>query len=196
MTAGPARRPRRPAFAFAPSLALLFALVTGLALPPSCGAHRLSDCLQAARIDVAPDRLTLELDLSPGLGVAPRFIALIDVDRDGQISELEADAYADRVCSELAVTLDGRSMPLRAGWGEIPTVEELQSGLGLIRLTFTADVPPLRPGLHRLHFRNRHQTPLSVHLANALQPDSPRVRIVRQSRDPDQRELTIRFELR
>src|SRR5262245_65012781 len=55
--------------------ALVFALGSVLS------AHRRDELLQAARIAVGPERVDLELDLTPGIDVADGVIA--DIDRDG-----------------------------------------------------------------------------------------------------------------
>ena len=49
-------------------------------------AHRRDEYLQAARIAVDPDRVRIELDLTPGIEVADGVIAGIDTDRSGTIS--------------------------------------------------------------------------------------------------------------
>src|SRR5262245_32885407 len=60
-------------------------------------AHRLDEYLQATRVMIAADRVTLELDLTPGVAVAPAIFKAIDGDGNGSISPAEADAYAAQV---------------------------------------------------------------------------------------------------
>ena len=72
----------------------------------------------------------------------------------------------------------------------------LTNGVGMIRLTFSAQFPPLRTGRHRVAFRNRHLPEASVYLANALRPSDPLVGVERQERDVLQRELTITVSIK
>jgi hypothetical protein len=83
-----ARSSRRNSARVATAVAL-----TMLASVPAL-AHRRDEYLQAARIAVEPSRIAIELDITPGMAMAPAVVALLDGDRDGQISEREARAYA------------------------------------------------------------------------------------------------------
>ena len=60
----------------------------------AASAHRRDEFLQAARLGVEPDRVELELDLTPGIAVADATIADIDRDRDGVLSAEERGAYS------------------------------------------------------------------------------------------------------
>ena len=73
------------------------------ALGARVSAHRLDEYLQAARIAIEPDRVHLELDLTPGVSVANVVLADIDVDADRSISAAEALAYSKRVLSTVAL---------------------------------------------------------------------------------------------
>ena len=46
-------------------------LCVGLGRPAPIAAHRLDEYLQAARIAVDVDRVGVELDLTPGVAIAP-----------------------------------------------------------------------------------------------------------------------------
>ena len=64
----------------------------------TAAAHVLDEYLQVAQIALAPDGVRVELRLIPGVKVADRIFALIDVDDvDGKISPVEEQAYARRV---------------------------------------------------------------------------------------------------
>jgi len=62
-------------------------------------------------------------------------------------------------------------------------------------MQWAAVMPPLRPGTHRLRYRNGHHPDIGVYLANALAPASTRIAVTAQVRDVDQRELVIEYEL-
>ena len=82
------------------------ALVGVLLSPATPAAHRLDEYLQAARVSLARDRITLDVDLTPGASVTPAFVSLLDRDGDAAISPAEAEAYGRRVLSELVIELD------------------------------------------------------------------------------------------
>ena len=86
-------------------LAIVLAIAAGTAV---VGAHRLDECLQAARLAIEPDRITLELDVTPGVAIAESFITEIDLDRDGAIAAPEQEDFARRVLESVNLSLDGR----------------------------------------------------------------------------------------
>ena len=174
--------------------ALALAAMVVLAATP-LSAHRLDEYLQAARIDVAPGRVQIQLDLTPGTAVASRIVQTIDDDRDGALSPSEQRDYVDAVLDALALTIDGRALYLTSGTSTFPAVDALERGEGTIRLEIDALLPSLANGPHHLVFRNTHDPGMSVYLANALVPESPRIAIGAQRRDQAQRELTIDFAL-
>src|SRR5215469_7956001 len=73
----------------------------------SAFAHRLDEYLQATLISVERDRVQAQVRLVPGVAVLPVVLAEIDRDGDGAISESEQRAYADRVLSDLSLTMNG-----------------------------------------------------------------------------------------
>src|SRR5207302_11088010 len=73
----------------------------------TASAHRIDEYLQAARLAIASDRVTLEMDLTPGVDVAPLIFSLINTNHDGSISEAEGRAYASRLLREIVLDLDG-----------------------------------------------------------------------------------------
>lgn len=171
-------------------------LVLALTLGTPVSGHRLDEYLQAARIDLEPDRIVVELGLTPGAAVAARVVAAIDRDRNRQISDDEARAYGRRVLRDLHVTLDGRPVPLAMVDHQFPAVAAILAGEGTIRFRLAAVISPIEPGDHRLHFRNDHRPGISVYLANALAPGSSRVEVLRQERSADQRDVIITYRLR
>lgn len=172
---------------------LVLALVAGATAATS--AHRRDEYLQAARIAIDPERVQIEMDLTPGIAVADAVIAEIDGDRSGTISADEAGAYATRVGREIGLDVDGTPLALIPGSHHFPTIEAMRSGEGVISLGLAARLPALPAGHHDLGFRNRHRADIGVYLANVLIPASDRVVVASQRRDPDQRELLIDFEL-
>lgn len=159
-------------------------------------AHRRDELLQAARIAVAPERVELELDLTPGIAIADAFVADLDRDRDGFLSADEQRAYVTNVLATLELDVDGHALHGTALAWTFPSLDAFRGGEGTIRVRCAADLPRLPSGSHALSFRNRHRPDGAVYLANALVPESDRIAIHAQHRDGEQRELTIDYTLR
>jgi hypothetical protein len=158
-------------------------------------AHRREDYLQAARIGVEPDCVSITLDLTPGIAVAESFLAALDRDRDGSLSADEQREYAEQVLSALELEIDEQPLqPQLLSWS-FPQSSDLRRGEGTIRLNVRATLPRVSAGSHRLFFRNAHLAGHSAYLANALVPESARVTVTAQRRDSDQTELTIEYSV-
>ena len=187
-----ARRLRRSNLAIAALIASV-----AIAIGARVSAHRLDEYLQAARIAVARERMSLDLSLTPGAAVAGRVITDIDADRNGNLSRQEQRAYAAQVLEALLVSVDGAA-PIRLQLlaSTFPEVVSLRSGDGAITIRAAARVSRLAAGPHHLLFRNHHAAGMSVYLANALVPDHDDVAVTGQERTGDQSELTINFIVR
>ena len=59
-----------------------------LALPTLASAHILDEYEQATRIALTADHVTLKVRLTAGVEIASQVFALIDTNKDGQISRL------------------------------------------------------------------------------------------------------------
>ena len=159
-------------------------------------AHRLDEYLQAARIGIDPDRVQIELDLTPGVDVARTVVAEVDRNRNHAVDADEAQTYAARVARDVRLELDGRQLVLHEVSRHFPAVVDVLKGEGTIRLLWTARAPGLAPGTHRLVYRNDHHADIGAYLANALVPASARVAVTAQRRDVGQHQIAIEYELR
>lgn len=175
--------------------AILGLAIAALAVA-SVSAHRRDEYLQAARIAIDPDRLELQLDLTPGVSLADRVIGEIDRDGDGVISEGEARAYAAVVQRAIVMELDGRALLIALVASRPAAESAMTGGEGTLQLRWTAALPALSAGAHRLRFRNSHHRDIGVYLVNVLVPASDRVAVTAQDRDADQREFTVSYELK
>lgn len=173
----------------AAGVALALAIVAGT----SASAHRRDEYLQAARIDVAPDHVAIDLDLTPGAAVAEAVIAGLDGDRDGVLSANEQQAYARHVVDAVSIAIDGRPLPLRLTAATFPALSAARRGEGIIRVRLDAQGAVSSAGAHQVYFKNAHLPEHSVYLANALVPESARVSVTAQRRNIDQSELTIDY---
>ena len=174
----------------------MLALATVIVASVEVSAHRKDEFLQAARVDVEPGTVRLELNLTPGIALADAIVADIDRDRDGVFSRDERRDYGRLVLSALTLKVDGTR--IRAGVldSDFPDVEAIKRGEGTIRMQLAGSLPRLSAGSHQLLFRNHHSPDRSVYLANALVPRTADVEVTAQRRDDAQTELTIDYLLR
>jgi len=175
------------------SLAVVGAWLASLA---PAGAHRLDEYLQATRVSIGLDRVDLEIDLTPGVGVAPGILASIDVDGDNQISAAESVAYARQMIGSVSLMIDGRPEPVTLVDHQFPDVRDIRAGQGTIRLRATVKLSAVAVGAHRVSYLNAHRPDVSVYLVNALVPDDPRIGIANQQRDQAQHGLTVDYNVK
>ncbi len=178
---------------------LALCLLCACALHLTVAGHVLDQYLQVAQIAVAPDGVRVELRLIPGVQVAERVFALIDVDGDKQISAAEEQAYAQRVLQDLSLSINEQRTPLALADAQFPARASLRAnlgdGLGTMRLTFTARLALNGSGHQRLNFRNDHLPEFSGYLVNALVPAAREIAITGQQRDALQHGLRLDYRL-
>jgi nickel/cobalt transporter (NicO) family protein len=165
-----------------------------LALPAPCLAHRLDEYLQATRISLARDRIDIEIDVTPGALMAGDITARLDLDADGHISPLEAEAYGQAVLRDTQLDLDGVPPLLTLTRVEIPSVGEMSDGVGTIQIRATGHIA-LTPGRRSVVFVNNHRPDGSVYLANALVSADRGIEVVAQTRDVRQRQIRVDYEV-
>ncbi|HLQ79315.1 MAG TPA: hypothetical protein VK210_18285, partial [Terriglobia bacterium] len=174
---------------------LICAAVLGALLPQPAAAHRLDEYLQATRISVERNRMDLAIDLTPGVDVAQKVMALIDSNRDGKISDSEGTEYAKSVLSSMSLKLDNRRRLLTLTGSRFPSFLDMSHGEGVIRLQATAAIPATSSGPHELEFVNTHQLDMGVYLINAMVPADKQVRITDQHRDTLQHEFKMDYRV-
>lgn len=172
--------------------AIAAVVVTG----SGASAHRLDECLQAARIAIEPRTVTLEIDLTPGVDVAGTIISDIDRDRDGVLSPTEQQGYVARVFDQMELAIDGEPAKAVALPASFPEVAAIARGEGTIQLRSAIQLAAQSAGTHQVWFRNGYRREISVYLANALVPEDRRIAVRSQRRDAAQRALTIDYEVR
>lgn len=177
---------------------LLACFLCAFAFQATAAGHVLDEYLQVAQIALAAGGVRVELRLIPGVQVADRVFALVDLDGDGQISPAEEQAYARRVLQDIALEVDGRRAPLLLSGVQFPSRREMKEGMGAIRLELRAEAALFVAGAaseHQVSFRNDHLPELGVYLVNALVPTTSEIKISGQARDPLQRELRLSFQV-
>lgn len=158
-------------------------------------AHVLNQYLQVAQIVLAPDGVRIELRLIPGIQVAEKICAKIDLDHDGRISGMEELAYAQRVLQDTELAINDVKTPLTLNEFQFPTQQEMREGLGTIRLTLAAATTLGSGNQQKKFFRNNHFPELGVYLVNALVPTKNDISISGQERDSLQREMRLSFDV-
>jgi hypothetical protein len=172
--------------------ALLLAIAVLVCAPPAA-AHQLDEYLQATRIAIEPDRIVLEIGLTPGVTVAERIFTAIDRNSDTRVSESEVGTYGRQVLQDLALEIDGHRLPLALVRAESPAWSELRDGVGTIRLRVAAEGRVPR-GHHQLRFVNSHLPEISVYLVNVLMPSTSAISIREQQRDLGQHGIRLEFD--
>ena len=172
----------------------LFICLT-LAVAPHVMAHRLDEYLQATRVLVSTNSVELSFELTPGVAVANQVLAVIDKNHDGQISSVEQERYGEQLLKDLQLRVDEKASTLRLLDVSFPSVLEMQSGIGVIRLKATVLSGSLAEGKHSLCLTNAHLPQISVYLVNALSPKIPEVQIAKQARDELQKDYRLDFEI-
>ena len=171
----------------------LLIIVVALLIPVRAGAHRLDEYLQATRVDIARDRVNIDIDLTPGVSIAPQVAAWIDANGNREISPSESLAYATQVLESVAVSVDGSLVPLHLVTADAPTIADMSLGVGTMRVSASGEVASTRSGRHQLSIINTHHPESSVYLANALVPTDKGIEIKEQRRSGDQHSLTIEY---
>ncbi len=171
---------------------LLF-LLACTALSSAVFAHQLDEYLEATLVAIEPDDVHLQINLSPGVAVADKVLALIDTDKNGVISGNEASAYAALVQRDLIVRIDQVNVELKLNAVNFPEVNELKTGWGIIQMDFSVVHGALASGTHKFTLENRHLPTMSVYLFNAEQPRSDLIQITKQTRNQTQSIGAIEF---
>ncbi len=159
-----------------------------LSLVGGASAHRLDEYLQATLIGVTRDGIDVEIHFTPGVAMLPLLMAVIDQNRDGQISSEEERAYVSRVAREVELQVDGVRAPLSLIESNFPTLEAMREGLGTIGIKLRTG----RSG-HTVRFENRHLPQVSVYLVNCLAASSDGLLVGRQERDQLQRSIKFAY---
>ncbi|HEX5749687.1 MAG TPA: hypothetical protein VFZ09_25880 [Archangium sp.] len=170
---------------------LLFALVLLLTAPAAAHPQHHG---QSAYLTLGRDQVKLELDMSPGTLVAGQVARFIDADGDQHLSEVEQRAYIDALLEDLSLSVDGQALTLVLADARFPSASVLAAGEAQMNFTFTARLPALETGQHRMVFRNDHQFVESSYLAHVFSNEEALV-IHEQTRDALYQQLSLEYEL-
>jgi hypothetical protein len=169
-------------------LAVLMLLLSSLAL-----AHPSDELVQAAYLQLEPDSVQLELDLTAGDQVAKSFLSSMDTNRNGALEDSEANAYAAEVLRQLRLSVDGQAVPLEVTRVTTPQTSALLAGGGVLQIIARARLNG-QPGVHTLGFVNTHAPVKSGYLSNAF-VQSPLLQMNQQTRSDDQSTYRLEYSL-
>jgi ABC-type nickel/cobalt efflux system permease component RcnA len=173
----------------------LMGLISLLAFPPVATAHPLDELFQVTYVVMAPNRITLQLELYPGVLIAPRILALIDTNSDDLISESESRAYVNLFLKDIIFEIDGQPSMLTPANFEFATPLDLRAGVGIIRFDLYTDLSADHRGSHQFYYQNNHQPDISMYLVNAI-GDAPHwVEITKQERNVFQSSLRLDYTI-
>ncbi|MBI1881456.1 MAG: sulfite exporter TauE/SafE family protein [Chloroflexi bacterium] len=164
-----------------------------LVFPPAAAAHPLDELYQVTYAVIASNRVTLQLELYPGILIAPRMLALIDTNQDDTISEAESQAFVKLFLKDVTFEIDGRPAPLTPANLEFSKPLELRAGVGVIRFDLYSNLPSNHRGSHQLFYQNNHQPDTSVYLVNAIADTAYWVNITSQEKDVFQSSLHLDY---
>lgn len=161
-------------------------------LTPAALAHPLDEFYQVTFITLAPDRISLIVELYPGILVAPQILAMIDLDQDDLISEEESQAYLDLFLQDITFEVDGTPLVLAATQSEFAAPLDIRGGIGVIRFNLQADLPADHRGGHQFFYRNNHRPDISVYIVSAVSGDPNWVQI--GQKEPDVLQASLRLD--
>jgi len=119
----------------------LLAAVLSVLLAAPASAHPTDEIVQQIYLTPAVSGLTVRLDLTPGVLVAPQFARAIDADGDGTLTTAEIDAHVAAVRSAVTAQVDGRPVGLTPTQRSYPAVDLLAAAGGTITLEWTGVLP-------------------------------------------------------
>jgi len=176
-----------------------FWMIAGLllllgAMPGAALAHPLDEFYQVTYLVLNNDRLTLKIELYPGVLVAPQLLSVLDSNQDDDLSQAEIAAYVQHFISDLSLTVDGEPLPLTADNLDFPPVLAIRAGQAVIRFDLHA-APPAAEGAHTLFYKNKHMPDSGVYVINAMTETPAMLELVNRQRDVQQTSIQLEYQL-
>ncbi len=172
---------------------LLLGLVLLGWLPQLAAAHPADSLVQAAYLTLAPQKVKLELDFTPGELVAQGFLGQLDLNRDDLISQEEVKQFSNAMLGKVTLEVNGKAVRLQLESSQIPEVKTVKLGGGQLQLNLTGTIDGLLES-NQFVFKNDFQPVKSAYLANVF-VQSADVKILSQQRDATQQEFRVNFGL-
>jgi len=164
-----------------------------LAFPAVALAHPLDMLLQITYITVAPTQLVVELDITPGVLVAPKILTQLDTNGDHQISDAEGQAYGAAVVHDLVLQVDGKPLSLAVTEVDMPPYLNIQSGYGEMRIFTAASLSAGMTDAHQIYYKNNYAPTNSAYQVNAFLDKGAAIKLGKQNRDSIQQSMTLDY---
>jgi nickel/cobalt transporter (NicO) family protein len=178
-----------------PLLGLIALLSIVLAPSKAALAHPLDIFLQASYITVAPTQIVVELDLTPGVLVAPQELTELDSDGDQQITDAERQAYAAMIVGKIVLQVDGQPQALTVTEIDMPEYLTIQAGYGTIRIFTVATLADGMSDSHQVSYANTYAPTGSAYQVNAFVENGAEITLGKQIRDEIQQTMTMNFAI-
>ena len=176
-------------------LGLIAVLLAVLAPPMAALAHPLDVYLQATYITVAPTQIVVELDLSPGVLVAPQVLPQLDPNGDQQISDAEDQAYLNTILPNVVLQVDGQPLALTVTKIDMPSYLAIQAGYGTIRAFTLATLPAGMTSTHQIAYVNKYAPPGSTYQVNAFVDKGVSIVLGKQNRNSTQQSMSMDYTI-
>lgn len=171
------------------------AFLLALLLPQVALAHPLDVYLQATYITVTPTQIVVELDLTPGVLLAPQVLPQLDPNGDEQISDAEGQAYVDAMLTNVVLEVDGEPLALAVTKIDMPAYLNIQAGYGTMRIFTTATLAAGMTGAHQLDYQNNFAPTGSAYQVNAFVDKGVAITLGKQNRDSIQQSMTMDYAI-
>jgi nickel/cobalt transporter (NicO) family protein len=171
----------------------LLGLFGWLSVPGVALAHPLDEYLQATYITVAPTQIVVELNLTPGVLIAPQILSQLDPDGDEQISDAEGQAYVDTMLRNVTLHVDGQPRPLAVTRIDMPAHLNIQAGYGTIRIFTAATLVDGLTGTHQIEYKNNYAPVRSAYQVNAFVDRGVNITLGKQNRDSIQQSMSVDY---
>ncbi len=176
-------------------LPLLLTLASFPAPPRVALAHPLDQYLLYSYITVSPTQIVVELDMSPGVLIAPGLLPGIDANGDQQISDAEGQAYVSIVLPNFVLQVDGKPLSLTLTKVYMPDYLTTQAGYGTIRVFTVATLAGGMTGTHTIYFMNNFAPKGAAYQVNAFVDKSVPITLGKQNRDSIYQSLTVDYTI-
>lgn len=178
-----------------PIIAIGAVLVAIGGRPAMTSAHPLDQYLQISYITVGEHTVEVEIDLTPGVLLAPEVLAAIDGDGDSSISTAEAQSYAAKIVEDLELSVDGARLEPSLASVDMPAYLNIQAGYGLIKVFASAELPGSAAGTYSLTYANGFAPTGSTYQVNSFVADGASVQLGTQDRSDTQQSMVMDFTL-
>ncbi len=173
------------------------ALISAMTLlPHAASSHPIDEIVQATYISFGKNEISVELDLTPGAGVAPEIVDDIDANHNRRIEKSEIRSFAMRVLENCVLRVDDSALLLILTDSNLPTYQTLWAGLDEIKI-YAIVSNPLTEGTHWLDYENRYEPAPSRRNANVIlrSAELGQFQVNQQWHDVGGRQLLVRYEV-